>query len=233
MKINEILNEHKLEEGPLDFARKVGAGIQGLKKGGLAGARAGYTAQGAAQAQTGVNKKVLASALDRFNKFAAPITAAGRTVSIQQAQAWFTKFSGVAPTSTPKTTDSVGIQQWLIKEIPAYMATKASSTGTGITKGQTIEKDGQQYTWDGADWRTAKGTYPSNVISQQLTQLANSGQANPVQTQPAQPQQTTTMPQGEAKSPTDVVNRLLKLHPDWVPEITKQLLNKQSVTAGQ
>ena len=232
MKINEVLNEGKLEEGPLDFAKKVGAGIQGFKQGGLAGARAGYTAQGAAQAQTGVNKKVLASALERFNKFAAPITAAGQTVSIQQAQAWFTKFSGVSPTSAPKSTDAVGIQQWLTTEIPAYMAAKASSTGTGVTKGQTIEKDGQQYTWDGSGWRTAKGTYPNNAIAQQLTQLANSGKAKPAQTQQVKIQQNTTIPQGEAKSPQDVVNRLMKLHPDWVPEITKQLLNKQSVTAG-
>jgi hypothetical protein len=229
MKINEILVEQQLEEGPIDFARKVGAGIQGFKKGGLAGAQAGYSAQGATQAQTGVNKKVLASALEKFNEFSAPITATGKQVSIQQAQAWFTKFSGVAPTSGPKTTDPLGIQQWLTNEITAYMSTKASTTGTGITKGQKIEKDGQQYTWDGSGWRTAKGTYPNNVIAQQLTQLSNSGQATPVQTQPAQ---TTTIPQGEAKSPTDVVNRLLKLHPDWVPEITKQLLNKQSVTAG-
>jgi hypothetical protein len=230
MKINEILNEHKLEEGPLDFARKVGAGIQGFKQGGLAGARAGYTAQGQQQAQTGVNKKVLASALERYNKFAAPITAAGQRVSIQQAQAWFNKFSGMSPTSAPQSTDAVGIQQWLTKEIPAYMAAKSAREATGITKGQTVEKDGQQYKWDGAGWRTAKGTYPSADIAQQLTQLATtSKQTKPVQKQPTQ---TTTLPQGEAKSPQDVVNRLMKLHPDWVPEITRQLLNKQSVTAG-
>lgn len=228
MKINEILNE-----GPLDFARKVGAGFKGLQQGGLAGAKAGYTAQGATQAQAGVNKKVLASALERFNQFAAPIIAAGQQVSIQQAQAWFTKFSGVSPTSAPKSTDAVGIQQWLTTEILAYMAAKASSTGTGVTKGQQIELNSQIYKWDGTGWRTAKGTYPTNTIGQQLTQMAVAGQGAPMQqsTPAIQTQTTSALPQGEAKSPTDVVNRLFKLHPDWVPEITKQLLNKQSVTA--
>ena len=233
MKINEVLNENTLDEGPLDFAKKVGAGLAGLKQGGLAGARAGYSAQGAAQGQAGINKKVLAAALDRYNKFAAPITAAGQQVSIQQAQAWFNKFSGVAPTSAPKSTDPVSIQQWLTKEIPAYMATKSGNTGTGMTKGQKVEKDGQQYTWDGSGWRTAKGTYPSKDIAQQLTQMANSGQGVTTQQPQQTQQQTTNLPQGEAQSPTDVVNRLMKLHPDWVPEITKQLLNRQSVTAGQ
>ena len=46
MKINE------LNEGPIDFARKVGAGISGLAQGGIQGARAGYGAKKASIDQT-------------------------------------------------------------------------------------------------------------------------------------------------------------------------------------
>lgn len=227
MKINEVIVEDQINENPLDFAKKVGAGLSGLKKGGIAGARAGYSAQGDEQTQVGVNKQLLASALDRYNKFAAPFAAAGQQVSKQQAQAWFNKFSGASSATAPISTDPIGIQQWLAKEIPAYMAAKSNITGTGISAGQVVEKDGQQYKWDGSGWRNARGQYPSRAVSQELTQLAGSGQGTPKQ----QSQTPAQVPQGEAKSPTDVVNRLMKLHPDWVPEITKQLLNKQTVTA--
>ena len=54
MKTNEII-----VEGPLDFARKVGAAVQGLKTGGLQGAKQGYQGEKAAQAAGRVQKEIV------------------------------------------------------------------------------------------------------------------------------------------------------------------------------
>ena len=54
MKTNEIISE-----GPLDFARKVGAAVQGLKTGGLQGAAQGYQGEKAAQAGAKVQKEIV------------------------------------------------------------------------------------------------------------------------------------------------------------------------------
>jgi len=54
MKTNEII-----VEGPLDFARKIGAGVQGLKTGGVKGAIAGYQGEKAAQASGKVQKEIV------------------------------------------------------------------------------------------------------------------------------------------------------------------------------
>lgn len=54
MKTNEII-----VEGPLDFARKVGAAVQGLKTGGVKGAMTGYQGEKAAQASSRVQKEIV------------------------------------------------------------------------------------------------------------------------------------------------------------------------------
>lgn len=71
----------------------------------------------------------------------------------------------------------------------------------------------------------------SNVMAQRELGTSSQPASTPAQVPQSKAPTSTRVPQGQAQSPTDVVNRLMKLHPDWVPEITKQLLNKQTVTA--
>jgi hypothetical protein len=54
MKTNEII-----VEGPIDFIKKVGAGVQGLKTGGIKGAITGYQGEKAAQASDKVHKEIV------------------------------------------------------------------------------------------------------------------------------------------------------------------------------
>ena len=133
MKINEVTTK-QLDEGPLDFARKVGAGVkgayQGLKTGGLggigAGAQAGYQAAGAAQAQTTKIKTVANQALQKWAAYNQNIkTSTGTNASPEQTMAWFSQFMGQEPTSSPPAGNNPAqTQQWLTKEISSYMAQK-------------------------------------------------------------------------------------------------------------
>ena len=133
MKINEVTTK-QLDEGPLDFAKKVGAGIkgayQGLKAGGLggvgAGAQAGYRTAGAAQAQSTKIKTIAGQALDKWAAYNQNIkTSTGADATPEQATGWFTQFMGRAPASPPPAGNNpVQIQQWLTKEISGYMAQK-------------------------------------------------------------------------------------------------------------
>lgn len=128
MKINEVLIE-----GPLDFARKVGAGIAGAAQGlaggsPVAGAQAGYQAKGAAIAQQEKIKKVTANALQKWAAHAQTIKSAGRQATAQDAVSWFTQLSGGnQPATTPTGVSPAQISPWLSKEIANYMAAKASA----------------------------------------------------------------------------------------------------------
>ena len=123
MKINEV-TDRQLNEGPIDFARKVGAGIKGLTQGGLQGAKAGYQAAGAAQAQTAKIKTVANQALQKWAAYNQNIKmSTGADATPDQAVAWLAQFMGQQPRNTkPVGSSPAQIQQWLQKEIAGYMA---------------------------------------------------------------------------------------------------------------
>ena len=123
MKINEVTTK-QLDEGPLDFARKVGAGIKGLAQGGLQGAKAGYQAAGAAQAQTAKIKTVASQALQKWAAYNQNVKmSTGADATPEQAVAWLAQFMGQQPRNTkPAGSSPAQIQKWLQQEIAGYMA---------------------------------------------------------------------------------------------------------------
>jgi hypothetical protein len=139
MKINEVTHK-QVDEGPIDFAKKVGAGIkgayQGLKAGGLgnigAGAKAGYQATGAAQAQTAKVKTVASQALQKWAAYNQNIKmSTGADATPEQAVAWLAQFMGQQPrTPKPAGSNPAQIQQWLQQEIAGYIAQKETPQGT-------------------------------------------------------------------------------------------------------
>lgn len=121
MKINE------LNEGPIDFAKKVGAGISGLAQGGIQGAKAGYEAKKASIEQTAKINAVANKTVQKWAIYNQNVkTSTGQDATGEQATQWLTQFmGGVKPTNpAPDNANPVAINQWLQKEVAAYMAQK-------------------------------------------------------------------------------------------------------------
>jgi hypothetical protein len=115
MKINEILTE-----GPLDFAKKVGAFATG--------GRAGWQTQSAANMTADRTNKIVLGALQKWSELAQNITASGQTATPAEATAWFTKFTGVAPSVNPAATDPATMKKWLTTEVNRFLANRAQAT---------------------------------------------------------------------------------------------------------
>jgi len=127
MKINEILVEQQLEEGPIDFAKQVGAGIKGLAQGGLQGAKAGYQQQGAANKQQDLVRTVAGNAGKDWAAMAKNIQmSTGKPPTADDAVAWFSQFSGTSPTVAPAGSNPAQINKWLNQQVSGYMRKKGS-----------------------------------------------------------------------------------------------------------
>jgi hypothetical protein len=147
MKINEITNK-QLDEGVLDNLKagfkgigqgaQTGQGVLGKIGGAIKGAGAGYQAQRAVGQQQTVNKQTLFKTQQAYNNWAAQIKAAGQEPTAEQATAWFKQMFGTDPATPLSGTNPAQIQQWLTKEIPAYMANKATGNSTA-TAGQPAQ----------------------------------------------------------------------------------------------
>jgi len=139
MKINEVTHK-QLDEGPIDAIKQVGAGLkgayQGFRAGGLggigSGAKAGYQAAGAAQAQTAKVKTVANQALQKWAAYNQNIKmSTGADATPEQAVAWLAQFMGQQPrTQQPAGSNPAQIQQWLQKEIAGYIAQKELPQGS-------------------------------------------------------------------------------------------------------
>lgn len=132
MKINEILTESQLDEGPLDFIKKVGAGIAGAGAGmaygsPIQGAKAGYAQKGAQLKQQDLVQRVSQKAIADWGTHMANLQASGNPVDANAVSSWFTQYTKTRPSTQPVSTSAAGIQQWLVKEIGNYMANKASA----------------------------------------------------------------------------------------------------------
>ena len=193
MKINEVATK-QLDEGPLDFAKQVGAGVkgayQGLKAGGLggigAGAQAGYQAKGAALAQSDKIKTVANQALQKWAAYNQNIkTSTGADATPEQAVAWLAQFMGQDPrTPKPAGSNPAQIQQWLRQEIAGYMAQKelspagAKSTAPRAAAAPTTQKAQPQGTQQPAVDQSASGLPDiSQLTREELIQLKQQLQA--------------------------------------------------------
>ena len=122
MKANEII----LNEGPLDFAKKVGAGFAGLANGGLAGAKAAYGAQDAANNQADKTNAIVSKAVQQWNTTAAQMKQGGQEPTADQAVAWMTKFLGKAPSTKPADASPANISKFISTEINKHIADRAA-----------------------------------------------------------------------------------------------------------
>lgn len=137
MKISEILVETQLDEGPLDFVKKIGAGIAGAGAGlaygsPIQGAKAGYAQKGAQLKQQDLVQRVSQKAIADWGTHMANLQASGRPVDANAVSSWFTQYTKTNPSTQPVSTSAAGIQQWLAKEIGNYMANKASAQPTPV-----------------------------------------------------------------------------------------------------
>jgi hypothetical protein len=114
-------------------AIKGGQNVLGKIGSAIKGAGAGYQAQKAVGQQQAVNKQTLFKTQQAYNNWAAQIKAAGQEPTAEQATAWFKQMFGTDPATPLSGTNPAQIQQWLTKEIPAYMANKATGGETAPT----------------------------------------------------------------------------------------------------
>ena len=130
MQINEIISEGRVTEAPLGGLKQIGAGLAGLKGGGITGAKAGWNAQGAANAQSNKINKEVAAAHQKWAAIAQNIKMSGSEVTPAAAKKWFKQFSGSNPTTMPPSTSNIDIDKWLRTEIANKTAKQSMSTGT-------------------------------------------------------------------------------------------------------
>ena len=175
MKINEVLNENTLDEGPLDFVKKVGAGVKGLAQGGIRGAQIGYGVQGQANKQKDLEKTVAKKAGLKWAETAQAIkSSTGQNPTTMQAHDWLKQLmGGVEPMGAPASASPAVVDQWLQKEIAAYMAKKA-----GVQSAQS-----------GA----AQGAQQQQQQTQQPTQQQTQAKVDPKQYDPAEQQLVQAM----------------------------------------
>lgn len=112
MKINEIL-----QEGIVDFAKKIG--------GAVSAAKTGYQTAQVSKQQAARTNKVAAGALQKWTEINQNIVASGQQSTPAQAVQWFTTFSGKPPTKSPANTSPVTMKQWVTSEINNFMAIRA------------------------------------------------------------------------------------------------------------
>jgi len=116
--------------GKIGGAIKGGQNVLSKLGGAYQGAKAGYQAQKVVGQQQAVNKQVIDKAIAAYNQWAAKIQASGTEVTTDQDVDWFKKFTNTTP-ATPPGTNPAQIQQWLSKEIPNYIANKATTATPG------------------------------------------------------------------------------------------------------
>jgi Ca-activated chloride channel family protein len=200
MKINEVTDK-QLEEGPIDFAKQVGAGIKGIGQGaaggkgvlgkvaGLAtGAKLGWQAQGRENKQLDLIKKVTGNASKDWDEMSQNIkSSTGKPPTADDAVAWFTKFSGTSPSIAPAGANPTQINQWLQKEISGYMIKKGSApqgTGTATAQPQAGQAQPQGQTDGGGTQQPGQAQPQPGQTDGGGTQQPQPGQAQPVEPVP-------------------------------------------------
>jgi hypothetical protein len=174
MKTNEII----INEGPLDFAKNVAAGFKGLGQGGLAGAKAAYGAQDAANKQADKTGTIVKKAIDQWNATAAQMAQGGQQATPEQATAWLTKFLGKAPAGKPAGANPAQISQFITQEIQKYVADRAAQ-GLGQTAAPAAEPAPAQAAAEPAQAQTAPAAEPAQATAQEPAAVEPAAPAAP------------------------------------------------------
>jgi hypothetical protein len=146
MKINEVTDK-QLDEGILDKAKQAYQGVKGFVQGGVGGAKAGWSQQGAKNAQQGLDNKVAQGAGQTWAKVAQQIqTSTGKPPTTMQAHDWLKQFmGGVEPMSAPPNANPATIYKWLQKEVANYSAKKQMGQPNAAQPAQGAQaQQGQQ-----------------------------------------------------------------------------------------
>jgi len=224
MKINEILVEQQLEEGPIDFAKQVGAGIKGLAQGGLQGAKAGYRQQGRANKQQDLVRTVSGNAGDDWADMATNIRmSTGKPPTADDAVAWFTQFSGTSPTVAPAGSNPAQINKWLNQQVSGYMVKKGTAQqGSGTATAQPATA--QQPT-------TAQTPTQQSATAQQPATAQTPTQQSATAQEPATAQAPTQPQANPAEAPIPLPIPLDKLTAEERGELRRQLQASMKMAA--
>jgi len=181
MKISEILVEQQLDEGPIDFAKQVGAGIKGLAQGGLQGAKAGYQQQGSANKQQDLVRTVAGNAGKDWAAMAKNIQmSTGKPPTADDAVKWFTQFSGTSPTVAPAGSNPAQINKWLNQQVSGYMVKKGTAQqGSGTATAQPATA--QQPTAQQPATAQTPAQEPATAQQPATAQAPTQPQANPAE----------------------------------------------------
>ena len=123
--------------------------------------------------------------------------------------------------------------------IQKKISNPARKQGGRKPKDNTVTYNGKTFIWLGQQWglinpATGKAVPANKADQAQLNFMAGRKAMPLTAVQPKQAKtktkQTSTR---EAKSPEDLVNRLFKLHPEWAPEVAKQILNRSQVAGNK
>lgn len=180
MKTNEII----INEGPLDFAKNVAAGFKGLGQGGLAGAKAAYGAQDAANKQADKTGTIVKKAIDQWNATAAQMAQGGQQATPEQVTAWLAKFLGKAPAGKPAGANPAQISQFITQEIQKYVADRAAQ-GLGQTAAPAAEPAPAQSADEPAQAQAQ--TTPAQAQTAPAAQPAQATAQEPTAAEPAAP----------------------------------------------
>lgn len=189
MKISEIIVEDQVNEGPIDFMKKLGSGIAGMAKG--IGFKTGYAAKAGEIAQQDIVKDMLKNAMADWAAF----KAGKGTVNINDASDWAKAYfqdtgeiSGKGRkyeiTTKPRSVGDKDIYDWLADEInrnfaagQTYVPPKSAEAPSFVDKLAPIPPDGSIVKSRQGDYKVAGGkwTDPKNnpVTDQNIIQILN------------------------------------------------------------
>ena len=218
MKINEV-TENQLDEGPIDFVKKIGAGAKGLAQGGLQGAKAGWQQQDAANQQQDMVRSVSGDAGKSWGAMSKNIQmSTGKPPTADDAVKWYTQFSGQSPNKIPAGSSPAQINQWLNQEVAGYMQKKGSAT----------QQPAGPITAQPATANTATTAQPATATATTAptTDTATTAQPEPTATtepiKPIAPTQAVQAPTAEVE-PIDLPVPLEKLSAEERGELRRQL----------
>jgi len=143
MKINEIILETQVSEGPIDFVKKVGAGLKSFASG--AGYTSGYRAKRAEIQRKDDLKTNVDIALGEWTKAQTAIEGSGRTASVTDVVNWaknYFKNSSISlsdyaddqeqftVTGSPASVELADVKEWLTQQWQNNYATAATKSTT-------------------------------------------------------------------------------------------------------
>jgi len=190
----------------------------------------------------GVSDIVAPGAYDKSRRDLAVISASkGSDVEYQGLKyRWLGNQWGVVNPDTDKVSpagkDMQARLNFWAQRNPAKQKQQQSTTTVGQygppKTNKVIDLNGHDYQWADGQWTIDNGKTITNPADIQTLNKA-AYDADKKEAKAASTTSTANIPQGEAQSPVDLVDRIFKLHPDWAPEVAKQILNRSQVSGNK